>query len=118
MTKSWQEKKNVTLLQHMWGLTKRRLQLHFRCVTGPQVDVENTMADRQADCGTQPALQHLWWRRAPPNERWEEEEFVAKIVKIRRETTPCDDALHVVWPGPVDFLRKDPVLHAQHPNPW
>ena len=30
-------------------------------------------------------------------------------VSIQMETTPCDEALRVMRPGPVDFARSDPV---------
>ena len=97
----------AALLRDTWRLTRKRPQLHILLVLGHTDDVENTIADRLADRGTQPALQHLWWRRAPLNGRWDEEELVKQIVSIPRETTPCDEALRVMWPGPVDF-----ALHA------
>ena len=78
MTSSWQEKTGWSLLYHdTRGVRRKGGYTHIRWVRGHTVDVENTVEDRLADCSTQPALQHLWWRRAPLNGGWEEEEFVA-----------------------------------------
>ena len=78
----------------MWCLTKKRPQQHFRWLRSSTDDVRNIIADRLADCGTQPALQLPWWRRTPKG-GWEEEAFVAKIVSFQRETTPCAGAFPV-----------------------
>ena len=44
-----------------------------------------------------------------------EEEIVAQIVSIQRET-PCDEALRVKRPGSVDVTRSDPSsLHTVPP---
>ena len=69
---------------------EKRLQLHVRWVRRHTGDVENTIADRLADCGTLPELQHLLWRRAPLHGGRKEEEFVVQIVGIQMEPTSCD----------------------------
>ena len=120
MTRSWQ-KENIllaTLLRHMWCLTKKRPQLHFRWLRSSTGDVRNIIADRLADCGTQPALQLPWWRRTP-NGGWEEEAFVVKIVSFQSETTPCAGAFLDMCPGPVDVARSaSPVAKKAAIKRW
>ena len=72
----------ATLLRHMRRLTGQLLRLHIRWIRGHTGDVGTTIADRLAECSTQPAVQHLWWRGGPVEGRWEEDAFVAQIVSF------------------------------------
>ena len=43
---------------------KKKLQLHLRWMRGHKGDVENVIADRLAERGTRPEMEHFWWKRA------------------------------------------------------
>ena len=103
------------LLCHSWKVMKKKLQLHIRWVRGHTGDVEKSTADELADLGTRVEAQHQWWMRDQPMGDWEEDVFIAKILSLQKEKTPCDQARRIQWAGVVDFPRIDPTLQELIP---
>ena len=53
------------------------------------------------------------WKRVQTLGDWEEDVLKAKMSSLRRERTPCEQALRIRWTGAVNFPRSDPTLHEQ-----